>query len=78
MIPIHCACAHPADGAVGGSAAGVIGGHAVGVGMTHSTVAAGNPVPLRQDAAIIGMVGVAHASSHFSHLPMMGENVAHD
>lgn len=36
--------------------------------MTQSTVAAGNPVPLRQDAAIIGMVGVAHASSHFSHL----------
>lgn len=26
------------------------------------------PVPLRQDAAIIGLVGLAHASSHFSHL----------
>ena len=36
--------------------------------MPHSTIAAGNPVPLRQDAAIIGMVGLAHASSHFSHL----------
>lgn len=26
------------------------------------------PVPLQQDAAIIGLVGLAHASSHFSHL----------
>lgn len=34
---------------------------------THARTA-GNPVPLRQDAAIIGMVGLAHASSHFSHL----------
>ena len=25
-------------------------------------------VPLQQDAAIIGLVGLAHASSHFSHL----------
>ena len=25
-------------------------------------------VPLRQDAAVIGLVGLAHASSHFSHL----------
>jgi len=31
------------------------------------------PVPLRQDAAVIGLVGLAHASSHFSHLilPLM-------
>lgn len=36
--------------------------------MSTSTVTAGNPVPLRQDVSIIGMVGLAHASSHFSHL----------
>ena len=29
---------------------------------------AAGPVPLQQDAAIIGLVGLAHASSHFSHL----------
>ena len=29
---------------------------------------AAGPVPLRQDAAVIGLVGLAHASSHFSHL----------
>src|SRR5450830_1563770 len=35
----------------------------------HSTL----PVPLRQDASIIGLVGLAHASSHFAHLllPLM-------
>ncbi len=40
---------------------------------TTTGVLAVNPVPLRQDAAIIGMVGVAHASSHFSQmiLPVM-------
>ena len=27
-----------------------------------------NPVPLQQDAAVIGLVGLAHGSSHFSHL----------
>lgn len=27
-----------------------------------------NPVPLRQDATVIGLVGLAHATSHFSHL----------
>jgi MFS transporter, FSR family, fosmidomycin resistance protein len=27
-----------------------------------------NTVPLRQDAAVIGLVGLAHATSHFSHL----------
>lgn len=27
-----------------------------------------NPVPLKQDAAVIGLVGLAHGSSHFSHL----------
>jgi hypothetical protein len=33
----------------------------------------GAPATLRQDASIIGMVGLAHASSHFSHLllPLM-------
>ncbi len=29
---------------------------------------ASNPVPLSQDATIIGLVGLAHASSHFGHL----------
>jgi len=38
-----------------------------------STVAMGaippaNPVPLKDDAAIIGLVGLAHGTSHFSHL----------
>jgi MFS family permease len=27
-----------------------------------------NPIPLKQDAAVIGLVGLAHATSHFSHL----------
>lgn len=27
-----------------------------------------NPVPLRQDAQVIGLVGLAHATSHFAHL----------
>lgn len=36
--------------------------------MSSPSVTVGNPVPLRQDASIIGMVGLAHASSHFSHL----------
>ncbi len=27
-----------------------------------------NPVPLRQDAGVIGLVGLAHGSSHFAHL----------
>jgi MFS transporter, FSR family, fosmidomycin resistance protein len=36
----------------------------------HSSTAS---VPLKQDAAIIGMVGLVHASSHFAHLilPLM-------
>ncbi|MBL8337229.1 MAG: MFS transporter [Rhodoferax sp.] len=40
---------------------------------TASLAAAGRPVPLRQDAVVIGLVGLAHASSHFSHLllPLM-------
>ena len=38
-----------------------------------STVAIGavppvNPVPLKEDAAVIGLVGLAHGTSHFSHL----------
>ena len=32
-----------------------------------TTVALETPVPLRQDASIMGLVGLAHASSHFSH-----------
>lgn len=36
-------------------------------GMNTATIAAA-PVPLRQDATIIGLVGLAHASSHFAHL----------
>lgn len=35
--------------------------------MTATTLAT-DSVPLRQDASIIGLVGLAHASSHFSHL----------
>jgi len=27
-----------------------------------------SPVPLRQDVSVIGLVGLAHASSHFGHL----------
>lgn len=44
--------------------------------MTISTIpsaAAVRGVPLRQDAVVIGLVGLAHASSHFGHLllPLM-------
>ena len=41
--------------------------------MKTAALAAGTPVPMRQDASIIGLVGLAHASSHFSHLllPLM-------
>ncbi|MCY7305151.1 MAG: MFS transporter, partial [Rhodoferax sp.] len=41
--------------------------------MNTATLAAEAPVPLQQDASIIGLVGLAHASSHFSHLllPLM-------
>jgi MFS family permease len=43
--------------------------------MTSAAAAAfsTSTVPLRQDATIIGLVGLAHASSHFSHLilPLM-------
>lgn len=41
--------------------------------MSSTTLDAAPPVALRQDAAIIAMVGLAHASSHFSHLllPLM-------
>ena len=34
--------------------------------MTIATLE--SPVPLRRDASIMGLVGLAHASSHFSHL----------
>ncbi len=36
--------------------------------MTSATYDIPSPVPLQQDAAIIGLVGLAHASSHFGHL----------
>ncbi len=39
--------------------------------MNTATLDAGlpvNPVPLKQDAAVIGLVGLAHGTSHFSHL----------
>ena len=38
--------------------------------MTATTLNATvpNPTPLKQDAAVIGLVGLAHATSHFSHL----------
>jgi MFS transporter, FSR family, fosmidomycin resistance protein len=39
--------------------------------MTTATLNAASPakpVPLKQDAAVIGLVGVAHGTSHFSHL----------
>ena len=41
--------------------------------MNTATLTAGKAIPLKQDVAIIGMVGLAHASSHFSHLllPLM-------
>ncbi len=41
--------------------------------MHTATLAADAPAPLRQDASVIGLVGLAHASSHFSHLllPLM-------
>jgi MFS transporter, FSR family, fosmidomycin resistance protein len=35
---------------------------------TMGAAAPVNPVPLKQDAAVIGLVGLAHATSHFSHL----------
>lgn len=34
----------------------------------ESTAAPAHPVPLKQDAAVIGLVGLAHGTSHFSHL----------
>lgn len=38
--------------------------------MTATTLHAAlpDPAPLKQDAAVIGLVGLAHATSHFSHL----------
>ena len=42
-------------------------------GMTSTTLQPPLQVPLKQDATIIGLVGLAHASSHFAHLllPLM-------
>jgi FSR family fosmidomycin resistance protein-like MFS transporter len=41
--------------------------------MTSATFSPSAGVPLQQDAAIIGLVGLAHGSSHFAHLllPLM-------
>lgn len=41
--------------------------------MTTATLSANAAVPFKQDATIIGLVGLAHASSHFGHLllPLM-------
>ncbi|HOF52685.1 MAG TPA: MFS transporter, partial [Rhodoferax sp.] len=41
--------------------------------MTTTTLNPSSSVPLKQDATIIGLVGLAHASSHFGHLllPLM-------
>ena len=36
--------------------------------MTTATLTADSSVPLRQDATVIALVGLAHASSHFAHL----------
>ena len=36
--------------------------------MTLSTPATAQPVPLRQDARTIGLIGLAHGSSHFFHM----------
>ena len=36
--------------------------------MTHSSTGIANPVPLRQDVRTIGLVGLAHGSSHFFHM----------
>ncbi len=35
---------------------------------TMGATSPANPVPLKQDAAVIGLVGLAHGTSHFSHL----------
>lgn len=41
--------------------------------MTTATLPSAESTPLKQDAAIIGLVGLAHGSSHFAHLllPLM-------
>ncbi len=41
--------------------------------MTSATLSSASHVPLKQDATIIGLVGLAHGSSHFAHLllPLM-------
>lgn len=46
--------------------------------MNTATLAAS--VPMRQDAAIVGLVGLAHAASHFSHLllPLMFPVFVHE
>ena len=36
--------------------------------MTAASIHTSSDIPLRQDAAVIGLVGLAHAASHFGHL----------
>ncbi|MDB5896856.1 MAG: major facilitator superfamily 1, partial [Ramlibacter sp.] len=36
--------------------------------MTSASAAPASPVPLRRDAGVIGLVGMAHFVSHFSQL----------
>ena len=36
--------------------------------MTSATATLGPAVPLKQDAGVIGLVGLAHMVSHFSQL----------
>ena len=38
------------------------------IATLDAAVPPANPVPLKQDAAVIGLVGLAHGTSHFSHL----------
>lgn len=38
------------------------------MGEMSSAAATGNPVPLRQDARTIGLIGMAHGTSHFFHM----------
>lgn len=49
------------------------GGCPYHLAMTAATYQPPLPIPLKQDATIIGLVGLAHASSHFAHLllPLM-------
>lgn len=56
------------NGACPASARGGRGGASTIAGMTAATLPAGAAPPLRHDALTIGLVGLAHAVSHFSQL----------